>query len=196
MLENQTRLRQAARSLWQEINHFFAANFFRSGVLRDKCFCRRRGHQSAVVAGCFIFWRRPERARDFVFRSGHLRHRRGVRLVAIQTDARAASPQIHGRRFQHHLGNVQNLSVPAGKISRRALDSHRDLHGLLFQMSAGKTVRRGAGDPGEFDSRHPRQLRRRVVRHPHQHHRQFAAPRSPRSKAIRSKRFSSRCKPA
>ena len=43
-----------------------------------------------------------------------------------------------------------------------------------FKCLQEKTLRPGARDSGKFDSRHPRQLWRRVVRHPHQHHRQFS----------------------
>ena len=39
----------------------------------------------------------------------------------------------HGQCFQHHLGNLQNLSVHAGQIPRDPLGADRGVHDLLFQ---------------------------------------------------------------
>ncbi len=114
-----------------------------------------------------------------------VRRRRGVWDLGIRPHPRVAGPPLNARGLAHHLGNVQNLSVAAGEISRRAVGAHRGMHDLLFHRAATQTVQPGAGYPGLFHFRHPRQLRRGVVRHPHQHHCQLARRRLPRCAATR-----------
>ena len=84
-----------------------------------------------------FFPRRGHEPGDFVFRPVRLRRRRGVRPLGILPHPRAAGPPLHARGFPHHLGDVQNLSVAAGKIPRRALGAHRGVHDLLFFRAAG-----------------------------------------------------------
>ncbi len=64
--------------------------------------------------------------------AGYLFDRSHFRTRAVQANEGSACPCQHGQRLQHDLGDLQDLSVHAGEISRDPLGADRRLHGVLF----------------------------------------------------------------
>ena len=101
-----------------------------------------------------------------------LRDWRAVRLLGIRPVPRAAGAQGHEQRLQHDLGDVQNLPGQQGKFLVLLWALIAACIVYYFYFLQDKVHRRGAGDSGQFGAGDIGQLRRGVVRHPHQHLRQ------------------------
>ena len=136
--------------------------------------------------------RRAERIRGPAYGPRRVRHRDALRLDPVHPDAQPAGPLVDGGRLERDLGDLQDVPRPAGQVPRRAVGPDRGLHDLLLQRALGPDAGARRRHPPGVDPRHPRQLRRRLVRHPDQHGRQFAHGVLRPEGQCRSRRSSSR----
>ena len=72
------------------------------------------------------------------------------------------------------LRDLQDLPRHAGEVHPAAGGLHRRHHGLLLRRAPALRAAEGRRHPAVLADRHRRQLRRGLVRHPHQHLRQLA----------------------
>ncbi len=96
---------------------------------------------------------------------------RSLHLHPAQEHARASHD---ARSVRADLRDLQDLPDHPGQVPDDPVALHRRDHPLLLRVPAALRGREGRGHPGLQRHRHRGQLRRRLVRHPGEHLREFA----------------------
>ena len=116
-----------------------------------------------------------------------------VRARHVQQAEEPARAQGDARRVRAHLRDVQDVPHHAGQVHPRPGALHRGDPRRLLRRPAAHGALQGRGDPPREPRRDRRELRRRLVRHPHQHVRELAhGLREPQGQALPDLRHSAR----
>ena len=135
---------------------------------------------------------RHDRPPDPALGPGRLRAGAAVRPVDLHGGEEPAGPQVDGRRLGDHLRDLQGLPDSAGQVPADSRAVHRHGDDRLLLADRPRAVAHRDRHHLQPD-RHRRQLRRGVVRHPHQHAGQLAHRVCQPRRARRSRCATSRC---
>jgi hypothetical protein len=138
--------------------------------------CARRGSESGApgpVAGPIRVLREPRRAHPPESRADRHAGRLRLRPHDFRAAAAPSGASLDARDLRADLRDLQDLPDHAGQVHPAARAVHRRRHRPLLRRAAAVHGDQGRGHPVLQPDRHRRQLRCRLVRHPHQYVRQL-----------------------